>query len=437
METRGPSTIETMSQSAEEQLIQRARDGDVGAWDLLIARHQRTLQDYMRYRCDHSLAAHVSAEDILQDVLLQAWLDIKSLKRTSPASFIAWLKAVADGRIRNALKAQQRLKRGGHLRRATDGFAQEGGSWYDLLDALPAAAKTASSILSRKETGRALQVAVSLLPDDQRTALTLCYLEGRTLAEAAATMQRTSAAVRGLLHRGKQQLARNLASASTWLGGRADVNPPSANSESASDSHDGDRLECPEVTQPRELIGQTISHYEVIEMLGAGGMGVVYRAKDTRLGRHVAIKLLTESAELNSRAIERFTREARAASALNHPNIVTIYDIAEADSLRFIVMELVEGKTLRAMSSQGVSPESLQNFGLQAAQGPYGGPRHRNCAPRHQARKRRRPRRRLRQDSRLRPGPTVTRANGSFGRSHECQRYRSWSRAGNRPLHVP
>ena len=205
---------------SEHVSIDQARGGDRQALERLLLTHGAMISSHIERRFPTVIRDLVGPEDILQQTLLHAYLGIDTLKECSREAFIAWIKTIADMRLVDALRVQQRQKRGGKLHRRRLGRDSVTGSLVDLADELADDSPTASSVMARDEAVLAIQVAIAGLPKEQREAVRLHVLEGKSLKDTAAEMDRTMGAIRGLVHRGKQQLAEAMGRASMWLSAR-------------------------------------------------------------------------------------------------------------------------------------------------------------------------------------------------------------------------
>ena len=207
-----------MNDRDAEPLVRRARESDRFALEQLLVAYYEPLRAHIARRMPPNRDVPLSAEDVAQEALLQAFVHIGRLREATPRVFLAWLKALGDMSLAKCLRHQGRQKRGGNMNRVDVLQFNTSDSFRNLLDELSEEAKTASSLLAHREALAALQVALAALPKDRRRAIQLHVLEGMTLEETAAKMERTPGAVRGLIQRGKDDIAKSMGRASTWFG---------------------------------------------------------------------------------------------------------------------------------------------------------------------------------------------------------------------------
>jgi RNA polymerase sigma-70 factor, ECF subfamily len=211
--------VKSESQAEEPALVAAAVAGDRVALERLLLAHYDQLARRVAARLPARLQATQAVEDILQITFSQAFCDIGRFQPRSDASFGNWLARIAENRLLDAIKQHDAPKRGGDLRRVADAGRDESRilslwDWIAVNDTSP------SSVIAREEALHALNVALAALPPDQREAIRLKHLEGKSVEETAAAMGRTPDAVRGLIHRGKQQIQEAMGRASRWISAR-------------------------------------------------------------------------------------------------------------------------------------------------------------------------------------------------------------------------
>jgi RNA polymerase sigma-70 factor (ECF subfamily) len=196
-------------------LVQKATLGQRAALESLLLAHASRLARHIAHKLSESRPRIVDVDDVLQETLTQAIRDVHTCKAETEAGFAAWLNSVADHRLHDMLRGLRRKKRGGRTQQPAGQEATSG--WLELLDLIADAKQTPSQSAARREAAAAIQIAVAGLPDDQRNAIRLRYLDGKSVHEAAEEMQRSPGAVKGLIHRARQALRDSLRRSSIWL----------------------------------------------------------------------------------------------------------------------------------------------------------------------------------------------------------------------------
>jgi RNA polymerase sigma-70 factor (ECF subfamily) len=206
--------------SGQDDLIQRARAGDRHALQQLLWEHYNRLVSFLTPRLSGNLQRMVAVEDVIQEAFIQAIRDIGNCQANSEQAFAAWLSAIAEHRLHDIIKGLYRQKRGGDRRQAEAVAGGSAGGLFELIELISDHRSTPGRALKRHEAAQAIQVGIAALPDDQREAIRLRYLEGKSIEETSAEMGRSTAAVNGLVRRAKESLRDTLLDSSRWLSGR-------------------------------------------------------------------------------------------------------------------------------------------------------------------------------------------------------------------------
>lgn len=204
----------------ERDLITKAIGGDTVALEYLLLDHYSHLEAHVTPKIPSHARRQIAAEDIMQDVFSQAFRDIAKYEARDGASFFAWLRTIADHRLTDALRRLGRKKRGGDHQQLSQAALAQTSSVVDLIDMVCHESHAPDSSVAHREAAQAIHIGVANLPDDQRRVIRERFFEGKTVEEIATGMDRTTGAVRGLIHRAQKNLAEAMGRASQWLSSR-------------------------------------------------------------------------------------------------------------------------------------------------------------------------------------------------------------------------
>jgi RNA polymerase sigma-70 factor (ECF subfamily) len=207
--------LEHRMDQTEDELIERAADGDREALQVLLIEHCVWLPRHIDRQLPDDMRGVLSVDDLVQDTLVEVFRSIGQLRSRGRLAFAAWIKSVADNRTRNAVRDVRCKKRGGNVRRVS---APHSSSVADLTQLLSDHGETPSRPMVRNELVAAVHVGLAGLPEEQRDAVRLRLLDGKSLEETATALERTPAAVRGMLYRAKQSMRQALGRSSRWFG---------------------------------------------------------------------------------------------------------------------------------------------------------------------------------------------------------------------------
>jgi RNA polymerase sigma-70 factor, ECF subfamily len=214
----GKRELAPMSEQVETKaLLDAAIAGDVAALEQLLLSYFEPLERYLAPRIGDDLRRHFGVEDVLQEVLAQAFRDITNFQHRDDASFFAWLKTIADNRLKDACKHIAAKKRGGDMTRLSNANFNPKSTFTPLIDLVGHDSRVPDDSVGRREAERAIHVALASLPENQRDVLRARYIDDIEVEQIAQQTGRTEAAVRGLIQRGKENLADAMGRASQWL----------------------------------------------------------------------------------------------------------------------------------------------------------------------------------------------------------------------------